>query len=221
MHTNKINFNDLEILHLCKANLKNSYISVKKNGDITLKTPVVSKNYIKELLLKREPWIRKQLRTIEENPPKSINLQDEVMLFGEIISVDSNEAAKLREYLQRADTSNVEAIKRCYDKFYREYAKNYLIQRAAHYSKEMNLNYSDIKFRKMRSRWGSCNSRGVITFNIELIKIDKRLIDFVVVHEIAHLTHMNHSKRFHALVNQYIPESHELNQRLKLFSLSV
>lgn len=221
MLTNKINFNDLEILHLCKSNLKNSYISVKKNGDITLKTPVVSKNYIEELLAKREAWIRKQLVIIEQNQPKSVNLQDEVLLFGEVVSIDTYEAQELREYLKRADISNTEAVEKCYERYYRAYAKDYLLKRAQHYSKEMGLNYSEIKFRKMRSRWGSCSSRGVITFNTELIKIDKKLIDFVVVHELAHLTHMNHSKRFHALVNQYIADSRELNQELKLFSLSL
>ena len=92
-------------------------------------------------------------------------------------------------------------------------------QRAEHYSKEMSLEYSALKFRRMRSRWGSCSSKRVITFNTELIKIDKRLIDFVVVHELAHLEHMNHSKKFHDLVSLYTPNARALNQELKRLSL--
>ncbi|WP_294930972.1 SprT family zinc-dependent metalloprotease [Sulfurimonas sp.] len=219
MSTNKIRFNDLEILHLCKPSLKNSYISVKKNGDITLKTPRVSESYIENLLSKRESWIRKQLKIVEENLPKTHNLQDEVLLFGELFSIDSDEASELREYLKKIDISKIDPILKCYDKYYKNYAKNYLTQRAEHYAKEMALSYSDIKFKKMRSRWGSCSSRGTITFNTELIKIDKRLIDFVVVHELAHLVHMNHSKKFHDLVSQYTPDSRALNQELKHLSL--
>ncbi|MFA7500215.1 MAG: SprT family zinc-dependent metalloprotease [Sulfurimonas sp.] len=219
MSINKIRFNNLEILHLCKTNLKNSYISVKKNGDITLKTPKVSNRYIENLLLKKEPWIRKQLKIIEENPPKVHNLQDEVLLFGELFSIDSEEASKLREYLKKIDISKTDTILSCYDKYYKNYAKNYLTQRAQHYAKEMALSYNTIKFRKMRSRWGSCSSRGTITFNTELIKIDRRLIDYVVVHELAHLVHMNHSKKFHDLVSQYIPDSRGLIQELKYFCL--
>ena len=83
----------------------------------------------------------------------------------------------------------------------------------------MNLDYSEIKFRKMKSRWGSCNSKGVITLNTQLIKIDKELIDYIIVHELAHLTHMNHSKRFHNLVELYIPNHKELNRKLKAIHL--
>lgn len=219
MSTSEINFNNLRVLHICKPNLKNSYISVKKDGEIVLKTPAVSTSYIQNLLINRESWIRKQLKIVEKNPKIKVNLQDEVLLFGKIFSIDIKEAEELRKYLKKIDTSKIDNILRCYDKFYKFYAQNYIILRAQYYSKIMNLNYSDVKFRKMRSRWGSCSSKGIITFNTELIKIDKKLIDFVIVHELAHLKHMNHSKKFHSLVNQYIPDSYELNQKLKHFYL--
>lgn len=215
MSINKINFNDLEILHIRKSTLKNSYITIKKSGVITLKTSNVSNDYIQNLLTKKELWIRKQLKIVEKNPPLRINIQDEVLLFGEIFSIDIDEAKELRNYLKKIDISNIDNISKCYDKFYRTYAKNYLIPRVEHYSRIMELDFSEIKFRKMRSRWGSCSSKGVITLNSELIKIDKRLIDFIVVHELAHLVHMNHSKRFHSLVEQYMPSAKALNQELK------
>lgn len=215
MSINKINFNDLEILHIRKSTLKNSYITIKKSGVITLKTSNVSNDYIQNLLTKKELWIRKQLQIVEKNPPLRVNIQDEVLLFGEIFSIDIDEAKELRNYLKKIDISNIDNISKCYDKFYRIYAKNYLIPRVDYYSEVMNLSYSDIKFRKMRSRWGSCSSKGVITLNSELIKIDKRLIDFIVVHELAHLVHMNHSKRFHSLVERYMPSAKALNQELK------
>lgn len=206
-------------MHLCKPNLKNSYISVKKDGAITLKTPKVSGTYIENLLLKKESWIRKQLKAAEENPPKTFNLQDEILLFGEILSIDSCEALELRESLCKIDTSNTKSVLKCYERYYSSYAKSYITQRAEHYSKEMSLEYSALKFRRMRSRWGSCSSKRVITFNTELIKIDKKLIDFVVVHELAHLEHMNHSKKFHDLVSRYTPNARALNQELKRLSL--
>jgi len=216
----KINFNNLEILHVQKRALKNSYISVKKSGVITLKTSNVSDDYIQNLLAKKEFWIRKQLQIVQKNPPLQVNLQDEVLLFGEIFSVDIDEACALRKELERVDISNMEIVSKCYDKFYKNYAKNYLTQRVEHYSKIMGLSFSEIKFRKMRSRWGSCSSRGVITLNIELIKIDKRLIDFIVVHELSHLVHMNHSKKFHSLVECYIPDAKALNRELRAIHLT-
>lgn len=219
MSTVEIYFNNLKILHLRKANLKNSYISVKKNGEIMLKTPRVSNDYIQKLLTQKESWIRKQLQAIDANQPKKVNMQDEIMLFGEVCSIDVDEAQELREYLDKVAVSNDKNIAKCYDKFYKNYAQRYITLRVEFYSSIMNLKYSEIKFKKMRSRWGSCSSKGVITFNTELIKIDKRLIDFIVVHELAHLAHMNHSKRFHSLVACYMPDAKVLSAELRCLCL--
>ncbi|MFA5462216.1 MAG: SprT family zinc-dependent metalloprotease [Sulfurimonas sp.] len=219
MSTNKINFNDLEILHLQKTTLKHSYISVKKNGEIVLKTPKVSNTFIQKLLTQRESWIRKQLKIINSSKSLSVNLQDEILLFGEVFSIDTDEAIELRDSLTKVYTSNQEAILKCYDKFYKNFASSYLTQRVEHYAEVMKLSFSEIKFKKMRSRWGSCSSRGVITLNIELIKIDKKIIDFIVVHELSHLVHMNHSKKFHSLVCEYIPEAKALNKELRAICL--
>ena len=114
---------------------------------------------------------------------------------------------------------NKNNILKCYDNFYKFYAKKYLIPRVDYFSNIMELNYSEIKFRKMKSRWGSCNIRGVITLNSQLIKIDKKLIDYIIVHELAHLTHMNHSKKFHSLVEVYLPDAKKLNRELKAVPL--
>ena len=91
----------------------------------------------------------------------------------------------------------------------------FLQNRVEFYSSFMGLKYQDLKFRKMRRRWGSCSSSGIITLNKELLRLQEHLVDYIVVHELAHLKHMNHSKQFHALVAQYLPNSKELRKELK------
>ena len=156
-----------------------------------------------------------QLQKISSLQTLNVVLEDEILLFGEIFSIDVDEAKELRESLQKVKISNKASIIRCYERFYKNYALSYITQRTAHFAEVMQLNYSELKFKKMRSRWGSCSSKGVITFNTELIKLDKKLIDFIVVHELSHLKHMNHSKEFHALVHGYIHDAKTLNQKLK------
>ena len=224
----EIIFKDLKIEHIYNKRLKYTYISVKHSdaidadlskAKVVLKTPNLSDGYIKNLLIKKESWIREQILKIEQAPVLKVNLEDEVLLFGDIYSIDSDEAFRLRELLFRLKNRTSQNILKCYDIFYKEYSKKYIIPRVEYFSKIMNLEYKEIKFRKMKSRWGSCGSNKILTFNTELLKIKKELIDYVVVHELAHLVYMNHSKNFHALVEKYILNSKDIRKELKNIKL--
>ena len=94
-------------------------------------------------------------------------------------------------------------------------AQNYLTQRAEYFAKMMQLSYSELRFKNLKSRWGSCDSKRVITLNYQLFKVKKELIDYVVVHELAHLKEMNHSKRFHDIVDNYIVDAKIKRKQLK------
>lgn len=61
----------------------------------------------------------------------------------------------------------------------------------------------DLKLRWMQKRWGSCNERGEITLNIELMKAPKRCIEYVIVHEFCHLAYLNHSRAFYDLLEEH------------------
>jgi len=215
----EIIFKDLSIEHICKPRLKNSYISVNHDLKVILKTPKVSKFFIENLLLDKEQWIRKQLLKLSQNTPQKINLEDELLLFGEVFSIDVEEAKYLRDKLNRLRKNSKTNILKCYDDFYKQFSFEYLIPRVEYFANKMDLKFSAIKFRKMKSRWGSCSNQRVITFNSELVKVKKELIDYVIVHELAHLIHMNHSKNFHSLVENYLPSSRVLRRELKGISL--
>ena len=216
---NEIIFKDLSVEHICKPRLKNSYISVNSEFKVVLKTPRVSKQFIDKLLLDKEVWIRKQLLKLSLNPPPKINIEDELLLFGEIFSMDVKEALYLRDKLKKLRKTSKPNILKCYDDFYKHYSLEYLPSRVEYFANIMDLKYNLLKFRKMKSRWGSCSSNRIITLNSELIKVKKELIDYVIVHELAHLVHMNHSKKFHSLVETYMPSSKALRRELRGVSL--
>jgi len=216
MNKTNIVFKDLDVEYICKTSLKNSYISVK-DSKVILKTPKVSKFYIETLLLDKEVWIRKQI--LKQKGIKKIKLGDEVLLFGSIFNIDSDEVKTLREHIDKLKLLNNEKILKSYDRFYKDLAVNYLTPRLEYFSNLMGLSYTEIKFRKMKSRWGSCSSKKTITLNTELMKVKKELIDYVLVHELAHLKHMNHSKEFHSLVENYLSDSKVLRKELKNINL--
>ena len=83
------------------------------------------------------------------------------------------------------------------------------------YSNLMNLHPSRVSFRFNKSRWGSCSVKDSIIFNYYLAKLPKDIIEYIVVHELAHIKHKNHQKEFWKLVEKYIPDYKEKIRRLR------
>jgi predicted metal-dependent hydrolase len=79
---------------------------------------------------------------------------------------------------------------------------------------ELNLKVTELKIRKMRSRWGSCTKSGTITLSLELVRMPLECIDYVVVHELCHLREFNHSPRFYELQARFFPDWKVRKQQL-------
>ncbi len=179
--------------------MRRSIISIDEYGDITIKTPYKKGEKLLSFIQKEELWLRKALARVEIR--KKPDIPAEVELFGNIVPVSET---KLISHITRLKEETPKNIERAYDRFYKELAKEYLPKRVAYYEAKMGLSCKEIRYRKMKRRWGSCSKEGVITFNTNLLKRDKHFIDKVVVHELAHLVHFNHSKEFHRLVAEHI-----------------
>lgn len=92
-------------------------------------------------------------------------------------------------------------------------------QRVAYYADVMGIAYGRISMRNQRTRWGSCSSDGNLNFNCRLLYVPPELVDYVVVHELAHRKHMNHSAAFWQEVERYMPDYRERRERLKQYSI--
>ena len=84
--------------------------------------------------------------------------------------------------------------------------KEILPQRTAFWSARMGLSPTQIRITSARRRFGSCSSEGHICYSWRLMQYPPEAIDYVIVHELAHLKHMNHSPAFYALVAKYLPD---------------
>lgn len=91
--------------------------------------------------------------------------------------------------------------------------------RVAYYSKIMGVTVGRITIRNQKTRWGSCSSKGNLNFNYQLYYLPEELLDYVVIHELAHRRHMNHSADFWAEVEKYCPDYKVQRKRLKEYKL--
>ncbi len=95
-----------------------------------------------------------------------------------------------------------------------ETARRELKPRLQALSKEAGLYYKKVQVRTQRTRWGSCSSTGTISLNAAALFLDADLMRYLMVHELCHTKHLNHSKRYWQLVEKHQPDSRRLDRRL-------
>lgn len=106
-----------------------------------------------------------------------------------------------------------------FDQFLKFQGRKYLVARCEELAKQYDFPLTKVSIRGQRSRWGSCSRRGSISLNYKLMQFRYEMIDYVILHELCHLRHMNHSQRFWNEVGRYLPNYKALDKELNKFRL--
>ncbi len=118
------------------------------------------------------------------------------------------------------DDSETAHIEQAVLRWHQQEAQQLFVQRAAHFAALLGVAPRAVKLSAARTQWGCCTARGSVRLNIQLIELPLRLIDYVVVHELAHLREMNHSAAFWSVVKSVCPDYAKLRRELKAIALS-
>ena len=113
-----------------------------------------------------------------------------------------------------------EHVKKALDNWMRERARVIFAERVAEWHprfERYDILYPQVVVRSMKSRWGSCTQAGKITLNLKLIQVPKRLIDYIIVHELSHLVEHSHAPAFYALMSCIMPDWEERKEKLNGF----
>ena len=111
------------------------------------------------------------------------------------------------KHLARANAGqNVPKLTKDEQKELAKQAKEVIPARVAHYAALLGVEYGKITIRTQKTRWGSCSSKGNLNFNCLLMLAPPEVLDSVVVHELCHRKHMNHSKDFYAEITRVMPD---------------
>ena len=113
-----------------------------------------------------------------------------------------------------ADSGSETHIREAAIAWYRRHAARNFTERVAHYASLMQLPIPRMFLSNARTQWGSCNAKADLRLNWRLIQAPQDVIDYVVVHELAHVTEMNHSRRFWKIVERHFPTHMQVRTHL-------
>jgi len=106
------------------------------------------------------------------------------------------------------------SINKALEQFSREKARIKITPRINKWAQLTGLNPKDIKFRKLSKRWGSCSNSNEIIINVDAVKLPFSLIDYIIIHELTHIKHKDHSKEFYREVAKFIPDWKSLDEKI-------
>ncbi len=194
-----------------RKNNKNTYIRIKQGGTIFVTTNYFVSNFqIKKLLDQNQDYIQKNILHSLEQQEK----EQQFYFLGtayEIITIDTKDI----EFIDhRIYVKNMEYLNKWLQKQIKVIFKQHLDQIYSIF--EENIPYPKLRIRKMKTRWGVCNKKTMtVTLNSELIRFDFTKLDYVIVHELSHFIHFNHSASFWNLVSKYCPDYKKIRNDMK------
>lgn len=188
-------------------------ISINAKAEIVVSAPKFMPEFmIRKFVEAQKTWIEANLTKVKKN---QVTIKtDELYIFDKKYQIIINDQAEKmgifvrgeKIFVNNLSKKSQSKIKQQIDDFLKKTAAKYIATRTQILSKKMGINYQRISLREQSSRWGSCSSHGNLNFNWRLVHYPPAIIDYVIIHELAHRQEMNHSKKFWAIVKKHDSE---------------
>jgi len=200
------------VFQVIRTKRKTFALVINPDGSLTVRAPLrATKKQINSLIEKHDQWIRtQQEKVLEANRnflPKKYTAGETFLYLGSRapLEIVERQAASLvlkdKFYIaSRALPSAQETFK----EWYRKQAYEVFSQRTAQHASQNGFHYNTVRVKDMKTRWGSCSSKGNLNFNLRLVMAPLPVIDYVIIHELCHLKVKNHSKDFWSLVGSHM-----------------
>jgi len=188
-------------------------VKVELDGRVVVTAPpLIPKKLVDRFVGQAGDWIERQQRKVQLRQMAYPILDWErglVSFLGKLYTLvfdpEGTERVRIgKEYLYVTPVTGLEThVKRTLLRFLQRESESLLRERVAFWAEVMKVTYGSIRFRQQKTRWGSCSSEGNLSFNWRLIHFSPEIIDYVVIHELAHITHHNHSAAFWKRVAEF------------------
>lgn len=196
-----------------RSRRKTLSLSVNRNAEVVVRAPLrASEDVINRFIRQHEIWIKKRLAEIES---VRLNLSDgaRISLFGEKYVIAEGKASLRNGYLFLPEENRADAL----IALLKREVKKKTAERTARYAEERGFSYSAVRISSARGRWGSCSRKSNISYSFRIAFLPVDIIDYIIVHELCHTRHFNHSVQFWREVEQILPDYKLRRKALKLY----
>ena len=222
-----ITVDDLIVTIKYRRKMKNIYLKVEKNADVVVSAPPRTPNYIiKKLVQENIDEIKLRRTNILKNGHtfKNYVTGEKHYVFGKELTLevrlgDKNKVTLSNDKLYLSVKDKYQDREQMVTRELRKVVYNKCLEFLNKYEKLMNVYVEQLRIKKMKTRWGTCNIEAKrIWINYELVKYPVECLEHTIVHELTHLLETNHTPRFYTLLGKYYPNYRENDKLIKEFS---
>ena len=196
---------------IIKSKRRTLSLSINENAELIVRAPnQISNKRIEEFIIEKSKWINKNKNLMQSRINEMNDSDSDYLFLGNIYPL-----IKVNENPNKIDFNGTEFItsienqdtfKASLKSWYKIKFKEIAIPRLNYFSDKYNLKINQVRFKNQKTLWGSCSSKNNINLNYLLVMAPMLVIDYVIIHELVHTVHKNHSENFWNAVEAIMPD---------------
>jgi predicted metal-dependent hydrolase len=215
-----INYIHMNPNKIIRSKRKTLSLTINENAELIIRAPKrLSIEKIQDFINEKENWINRKKRLIENQIKDVTSNHNKLLYLGDLfpINVEQNASKELfftgEEFI--ANSIEPDSLSLSIKKWYKNKFKEIALPRVTYFANKHNLMVNQVRIKNQKTMWGSCSSKNNINLNYLLLMAPMGVIDYVIVHELVHTIHRNHSTDFWDSVESIMPEFQEHKRWLK------
>ena len=215
-----INYIHMNPNKIIRSKRKTLSLTINENAELIIRAPKrLSIEKIQDFINEKENWINRKKRLIENQIKDVTSNHNKLLYLGNLfpINVEQNASKELfftgEEFI--ANSIEPDSLSLSIKKWYKNKFKEIALPRVAYFANKHNLMVNQVRIKNQKTMWGSCFFKNNINLNYLLLMAPMGVIDYVIVHELVHTIHRNHSTDFWDSVESIMPEFQEHKRWLK------
>ena len=205
---------------IIRSKRKTLSLTINENAELIIRAPKrLSIEKIQDFINEKENWINRKKRLIENQIKDVTSNHNKLLYLGNLfpINLEQNASKELfftgEEFI--ANSIEPDSLSLSIKKWYKNKFREIALPRVAYFANKHNLMVNQVRIKNQKTMWGSCSSKNNINLNYLLLMAPMGVIDYVIVHELVHTIHRNHSTDFWDSVESIMPEFQEHKRWLK------